>query len=145
MRTRKVRRPASSIREPTRAVKAASRRTSRAGRRWVAAVIVVSSTKRGGIAWVSAASVAMRAAEMSGLGETRSNGRQSQRREGEDRHPRREEGQRLAHRRQPLVVARDMDDPPAGAVGLVEKQAGVEAFGRAADGDACLWETWACT
>jgi hypothetical protein len=59
-------------------VKAASRRTSRAGTRWVAALSVVSSTKRGGIAWVSAASVAMRAAEMSGLGDTRSNGRQSQ-------------------------------------------------------------------
>jgi transcription-repair coupling factor (superfamily II helicase) len=62
----------SATRMATRAVKAASASTSRAGTRWAAAFSVVSRTKRSGMSWTSAASVAMRVAEMSALGETRS-------------------------------------------------------------------------
>ncbi len=72
MRTRKLRKAASSIRLPTRALNAASRSSARSGIRWVAALIVVSSTNRAGIPCTRAASVAMRRAEMSALGDTRS-------------------------------------------------------------------------
>ena len=72
MRTRKSRSAASSMRLPTRAENAASRSTSRAGIRWVAALTVVSRMNRSGMPWASAASVAIRVAEISGFGDTRS-------------------------------------------------------------------------
>ncbi len=55
-------------------------------------------------------------------------------REGEDRQPRIEEGERRLHRRKALVVACDMEDRP-GTTDLVEHKPGVEAFGGAAQGD----------
>ncbi len=61
------------MRCPTRAEKLAPATRSRPGRRCIAADSVVSTTKGPGTAAVAnAASVAMRAAEISGLGETRS-------------------------------------------------------------------------
>jgi len=72
MRTRKARRSASSIRPPTSAVKAEALSRSRGGTYWVAAFSVVKSTKRPESPAASVASVAMRVAETSGCGETRS-------------------------------------------------------------------------
>ncbi len=73
IRTRKALSASTSSRWSTRAVKLASRRTSRAGTRWVAALSVVSRMIRlVGRPWASAASVAIRVADTSALGDTRS-------------------------------------------------------------------------
>jgi hypothetical protein len=72
MRTRYARSPASSIRPPTVAVKLDSRSTARGGTRCVAALTVVRITAGRSNPAASAASVAMRCAEISELGEIRS-------------------------------------------------------------------------
>ena len=48
---------------------------------------------------------------------------------------RREELQRRLHRRQPLVVARDMQHGPVGFLQLGQQQPRVKALGRTANGD----------
>ena len=78
MRTRNLRSASSSILEFTRAENAASFRTSRAGTRCMAALSVVSKMNCCGSPCTKAASVAIRAAEISAFGDTRSYGRQSQ-------------------------------------------------------------------
>ena len=55
-------------------------------------------------------------------------------RKGQDRHVGREERERGLHRRQTLVVARDVDDRPLDARDLAQDQLRVETFGRARDG-----------
>ena len=72
MRARYSRRASRSSGLPTSAVKEAARTTDFAGTRWAAAFSVVSTTARPGSPSASAASVAMRAAEMSALGLMRS-------------------------------------------------------------------------
>ena len=72
MRTRKALSASSSIRRPAVAAKVAPRSVSRDGASCMAAAAVVSSTKRVGIPWTSPARVAIRAAEMSARGDTRS-------------------------------------------------------------------------
>ena len=68
----KEKRQSAQARPPTVATKAELRRRSRGGRYWVAAFSVVSTTMGPDSPDARAASVAMRAAEISGLGDTRS-------------------------------------------------------------------------
>lgn len=56
-------------------------------------------------------------------------------RKAENRHRRREEVQRIADLRQPLVVASNMQDGRGAALQLLQDQPGVVAFGRATHGD----------
>ena len=72
MRTRKSRSAASSMRWPTRAAKPAPFSVARAGTGWVIALSVVSRTSGPLRPCASAVSVAIRSAEISAAGPTRS-------------------------------------------------------------------------
>ena len=72
MRTKNRLSAASSIRSPTAAAKAADCKTARAGTNWLAALSVVNTMKGPDSPPAKAASVAMRLAEISALGDMRS-------------------------------------------------------------------------